>query len=93
MAKRRTTYGKLERDRAKKAKAAATRARREGRVPLGEEGELDEDVMPEPVGPTLPQEEVLARLAEAHERFEAGEMSFEDFEETKAALLELIEVS
>jgi len=87
MGTQRTTAGKLERDRAKKAKAAAKRDRRQERraeaaatadevtaTPPGEDGELS-----------------AARLLEEveliHRRFEAGAIGLEEFEDKKADLL------
>lgn len=90
MAKRRTTYGKMERDRAKRAKAAAKRERRQERAEAGDDAAEEEADAPET--PQVPQEKVLDQLARAHERFDAGELSFEEFEEQKASLLELLDV-
>lgn len=90
MAKRRTTYGKLERDRAKKAKAAAKRERRQERTQAADEEVAEES--PTPPGPTLPEEEVLDRLARIHEQFDEGQLTFDQFEEAKASLLEHLDV-
>ncbi len=80
MAPRGTTFGKLERDRAKKAKAVAKRERREERIaPV--DGEVAGEVS------RLSQNEVLERLTVLHERFDNGAIDFEGFEKEKAALL------
>ena len=86
MGVQRTSFDKLQRDRAKKAKAAAKRERRQEK---GTEEEMDSS---EPLAPLdaeskLSASELLERVAEIHRRFEAKEMSFEDFEELKAELM------
>ncbi|HVM40044.1 MAG TPA: hypothetical protein VM618_04595 [Acidimicrobiia bacterium] len=90
MAKRRTTYGKLERDRAKKAKAAAKRERRQDRSATDEEFEPESE---RPATPAMPEDEVLDRLSRIHQQFDDGEISFDEFEEAKANLLEHLDVS
>jgi hypothetical protein len=85
MATRRTTFDKLQRERAKKAKAAAKRERRQERSSEdGEGGDVDLDLAAEE---QLSPGELLARIEAVHERFAAGQMSFEDFEEQKTELL------
>jgi hypothetical protein len=86
MAGQRTTFNKLQRERAKKAKAAAKRERRQDRL---------SGVSPETGADTLtlaPDEELsAARLLELiesiHKQFEAGTLSYEEFEEKKTELL------
>ena len=90
MGVQRTSFDKLQRERNKKAKAAAKRARREERgsaeptdtdldsaelTPDGEEGT--------PLSPA----ELLRMVALVHERFEAGKIGLEEFEEQKTELL------
>ena len=81
MGTQRTTFDKLQRERAKKAKAAEKRERRRA---AREESPDD--------GPTLAaggQEsaaELLVLIENLHKRFEAKTISFEDFEEQKADL-------
>jgi len=84
----RTSFDKLQRDRAKKAKAAAKRERRrsdDAAVPTdGEElpeVELTED------GEEFSAAELLVRVEDIHRRFEAGTMSYDEFEERKIDLL------
>jgi hypothetical protein len=86
MGVQRTSFDKLQRDRAKKAKAAAKRERRQ------EKGSEEPEENAEPLAPLsaeskLSASELLERVAEIHRRFEAKEMSFEDFEELKAELM------
>ena len=81
MAARRTTFDKLQRERARKAKAAAKRERRQDRA-AGDESE-----------PTIAgdgetsQAELIERIQILHVAYEAKEMEFEEFEEEKAGLL------
>ena len=75
----------MERDRAKKAKASAKRERRQGGGSETTEIEEAEPVAPEPS--SLSEAEVIDRLKVLHDRFEDGAVSFDDFEEQKAALL------
>jgi hypothetical protein len=83
MATRRTTFDKLQRERAKKAKAAAKRERRQDRS-SDEGADVDVDLAAEE---QLSPGELLERIEAVHERFAAGQMSFEDFEEQKTELL------
>jgi hypothetical protein len=81
MASRRTTYDKLQRERAKKAKAAMKRERRFDRAQGGDENE------PAVVSNDT-QDDLLAQLTIANARFEREEIDFEEFEEIKTELLE-----
>ncbi len=83
MGAQRTSFAKLQRERAKKAKAAAKRERRlerdaapggaEELPPLGE-GELS-------------AAQLLERVEQIHRQFEAKQITHEDYEEQKAELL------
>lgn len=92
MAAQRTSFEKLQRDRAKKAKQAA---KREKRLEKGTDVETDEVVEPmapaEP-GTELSAGELLARVEEIHRLFDDKKISFEDFEEQKADLMARISV-
>jgi hypothetical protein len=80
MATRRTTFDKLQRERAKRAKAAAKRERRQERSE-----HRDEEV----VAPSSDSaDDLLARIEDLHKRFEAKQISFEDFEAEKVELYE-----
>jgi hypothetical protein len=83
MATRRTTFDKLQRERAKKAKAAAKRERRQEKGEGGEEEGVDLLAQDEQLTPG----ELLERIEEVHRRYDAGQLSFEDFEEQKTELL------
>lgn len=82
MGAQRSTFGKLERDRAKKAKAAAKRERRLER----KADSAEPTPPPADEGGTLSAADLLAQIEVTHQRFEAGEMSHEEFEEKKADL-------
>mgnify|MGYP001627503425 CR=1 FL=1 len=90
MAAQRTSFEKLQRDRAKKAKAAAKREKRLERREPGEQDELTP--LDRPPGEELSPAELLARVEEIHRLFEAKKMSFEEFEEQKADLMARISV-
>ena len=88
MATQRTSFTKLQRDRAKKAKAAA---KREKRIERAAEAKLaNDEETPEPIegaeGP-ISAAELLQEIEVTHQRFEAKLMTYEEFEEKKAELL------
>lgn len=83
MASQRTSFDKLQRDRAKKAKAAAKREKRLE----GAEAEPDELETPPSPGSDIPADEVLKRLEELHARYDAEQIEFEEFEKARAELL------
>ena len=76
-------FQKQQREKARRERAAAKWAKRV------ERGNAE---VPEPAGPIRDQSAVLADLADLHARFEAGGMSFEDFEATKLELTEQLDV-
>ena len=85
MAGQRSSFGKLQRDRDKKAKAAAKRSRRQDGV---DESAPEEDGAPVAAkGHQLSTAELLERIADIHQQFDAGVISYELFEETKADLM------
>jgi len=81
----RTSYGKLQRDRAKKERQQIKRDRRFDRG----DGETDEEVEvePAPVVSTASTEDILTRVAELHRRFDDEEIDYDDFDEQKTALM------
>ena len=103
MGSNRTTFEKQQRDRAKKAKAAAKRDRRQGGT-----GEPDPGYRPStaPASPgpasaplsvasikgELTAEKLLVLVESLHKRFENDEISFEEFEAEKAELFSLLSV-
>jgi hypothetical protein len=90
MAAQRTSFEKLQRDRAKKAKAAA---KREKRLDKGTDEEAETELPPldDTIG-ELSAGELLQRVEDLHRRFEDKKISFEDFEEQKAELMARISV-
>ena len=71
MSRRRTTFGKLQRDRDKQAKARAKIERRQERSEQGDD-DTDETATPAPV---VDQAAVLAQLADLHAAFDDGKIS------------------
>ncbi len=77
----------MQRDRAKKARAALKRERRQGNV---DAPAVTDEV---PSGPTESSDEVLSpaellhRVEDLHRRFDAKQIDFETFEEEKAELM------
>jgi hypothetical protein len=88
----RTSFAKLQRDRAKKAKAAAKRERRLD--PGGEPIEGEEAAPTELVddGEELSADQLLKLVEELHADFEAERIDFETFEERKTELFARISV-
>ena len=90
MTTQRSTFAKLQRERAKKAKAAAKREKRfdRGGEEDGEEIVLD-DTTPSVQYNT---EDTIRALDELHQRFEDKQISYDDFEERKTELLSRLAV-
>ena len=85
MATQRTSFTKLQRDRAKKAKAAA---KREKRLERAAEARTASDDVTEASGEgPISAAELLHEIEVTHQRFEAKLMTYEEFEEKKAELL------
>lgn len=91
MAGQRSSFGKLQRDRDKKAKAAAKRSRRQDGT--DESAAVEDGVVQTPGGgQQMTTPELLERIADIHQQFEAGTISYELFEETKADLMSRLAV-
>ena len=95
MAANRTTFEKLQRDRAKKAKAAAKREKRLARSQAAskdaespESTEISDDDTTEP----LSAEELLALVEKVHADYDSGALTFDEFEEKKLELMERLTV-
>jgi len=87
LATRRTTFDKRERERAKQAKAAAKRARRQ------DKSEDDPEVTTsEGGGGEFTTESLLKRIEALHEDYDAGRISFEDFDEQKSELVDRLAI-
>jgi hypothetical protein len=84
MAKQRSTFSKFQRERDKKAKAAAKRERRENKPDMPEEEA--------PARPQVDQTVVLEALAELHRDFDDGRINAEDFEKRREELITQIDV-
>lgn len=87
MANARSSKRMLEK--ARQEKAALKRDRRQGKGPEGEGTPEETEVS---TAPRMSQEQVLARLAALHQRFDDEGMSFEDFEDEKAELTRLLQI-
>jgi hypothetical protein len=88
VSRRRSTFGKLQRDRDKQAKAKAKQERR------AERSEQDDDAADEGQAPgaEVDQATVLAQLADLHAAFDDGKIGFDDFEIRRAELTSKLRV-
>jgi hypothetical protein len=93
MGAQRTSFDKLQRDRAKKAKAAAKRDKRQNGV-APEEADVEEfaPLAESDTHEELSAGELLARIEQIHKQLDAGTITFEDFELEKAELLSRVQV-
>jgi hypothetical protein len=89
MGANRTTFEKLQRDRAKKAKAAAKRAKRQGleQAPSAVEPEPTPDWDLGPSEAPLSAGELLVLVEQLQQQFDSKAISFDEYEERKADLL------
>ena len=90
MATQRTSFSKLQRDRAKKAKAAAKREKRLERAAearSGVDGDTETDTDESSAEGPISAAELLHEIEVTHQRFEAKLMTYDEFEEKKAELL------
>ena len=94
MTTQRSTFAKLQRERAKKAKAAAKREKRHdrGEDTDGIDIEGGDVVVVEAPRQEYRTEDTIQQLDDLHKRFEAGTISYERFEETKLELLSRLSV-
>ena len=79
MAKSRSTFAKIQRERAKQEKQAAKRDRR-----ISGADEVDTD--DEEALPALDPASIAAGLATLHEQYDNGELSLDEFEARRAEL-------
>ena len=86
MARQRTTFGKIMREREKQQRAQAKQEKRAERS--SEEGD-DEVIVEEP---SHDQDDVLARLAKLHEAFDNEQIDFDTFEERRAELMSRLKI-
>ncbi|MGI9598155.1 MAG: hypothetical protein ACR2QK_18475 [Acidimicrobiales bacterium] len=96
MAKQRSSFAKLQRDKAKKERAAMKRANRIERKTAGESEEIteqDADAVSMVTGEGEPSpEELLQLIEDLHNRREAGTISEDDFEEAKVELFARLKI-
>ncbi len=78
-----SSFQKRERERAKQQKAAAKRDRRQGQVAAAAD---DDGLDAPPTASPAETEQLLKAIETLHQRFDAGDISHEDFEEQKADL-------
>lgn len=83
MGAQRTSFAKLQRDRAKKANAAAKRERRQTRQDSTDETPPP----PPPASGELSAGELLEQIEHVHRQFEAKQIDQEQYDEKKAELL------
>jgi hypothetical protein len=88
MAAQRTSFEKLQRDRAKKAKQALKREKRQSGEPAPGEGDGEEVATTLTPGTgELSASELLKEIELIHKQLDDKTLSFEDFEERKADLM------
>ena len=94
MAASRTTFEKLQRDRAKKARAEAKRSKRLGRAPDGSpletaEAEIDPDAaqLDGNLDKEIAPADLLRLVEELQRAFDSEEITFDEYEERKVELL------
>jgi hypothetical protein len=99
MAKQRSSFAKLQRDKAKKEKAALKRANRQDRrvdgppVAEAETAASTDDAVSMVSGEGEPSPQELLQLVEdLHKRREAGLISEDDFEEAKVELFARLQI-
>jgi hypothetical protein len=90
VSRRRSTFGKLQRDRDKQAKAKAKLERRAERSEQGDDDAADDDGGAH--GAEVDQAAVLAQLADLHAAFDDGRIGFDDFEIRRAELTSKLRV-
>ena len=90
MAAQRTSFDKLQRDRAKKAKAAAKRERRLEKND-GEGTEAPEVTVPTEGELSAPQ--LLELIEQVHRQYENKEISLEELEERRTELMARLPIS
>ena len=94
MGANRTTFEKLQRDRAKKAKAAAKREKRQGGLEA-ESGEVEAPSSDWDLGASeepLSAGQLLVLVEQLQNQFDAKSITFEEYEERKSDLLSRIPV-
>jgi len=81
----RSSFGKREREQAKRAKAAAKRDRKQ--QPAPDPDPTEDTTASPPSDDAVSTDALLDMIAEVHAKYEAGSISYEDFETTRTDLL------
>jgi hypothetical protein len=89
VSRRRTTFGKLQRDRDKQAKQQAKVERRQQRSQGGDEGGDEAEASP---SAPVDQARILDQLAKLHEAYDDGQLDLDAFEARRAELTSLLHV-
>jgi hypothetical protein len=85
MARQRTTFGKIMREREKQQRAQAKAEKRAERAAENEDEEIEE-------GPQHDEGDVLASLAKLHEAYDNEQIDFDTFEERRAELMSRLKI-
>ena len=90
MAANRTTFEKLQRDRAKKLKAEQKRAKRLGQTPGTSErtAQVDEREVQIPTAEKITPDQLLVLVEQITRQLDSGQIDLDEFEEKKADLME-----
>jgi proline racemase len=92
MGAQRSSFEKLQRDRAKKEKAALKREKRLDRATEPDGTEIDAPVTSISGDGELSAGDLLALIERIHQEFDDGKMTYEEFEERKTELLGRVSV-
>ena len=87
-----SSFGKREREQAKRAKADAKRRRRQEAALADGDGEQATTEAEASAASAASTDDVLAMIADVHRQYEAGTLSFENFQAAKDDLLARIVV-
>ncbi len=79
------SFGKRQREKARKEKAASKAARRAERIANAEEAEVVDSA------PPRDEQALIAELADLHERFDEGTVDFEEFAAAKEELVQKLQ--
>lgn len=85
MARQRTTFGKIMREREKQQRAQAKAEKRAERAAGTEDDEVEET-------PVHDEGDVLASLAKLHEAYDDEQIDFDTFEERRAELMSRLKI-
>jgi hypothetical protein len=86
MARQRTTFGKIMREREKQQRAQAKAEKRAERA-AGSDEDVEDEVVPQ-----HDESDVLASLAKLHEAYDNEQIDFDTFEERRAELMSRLRI-